>query len=209
MADSLGECGVPTIRRFPAMPFSSHQLPPHDEPWYALQLGVVTLLVISTEHSLSPGSVQHRFLERALAEIDRTQTPWVLLAGHRPYHISSVWEGDEEFARAFRADVGPLIEDKVDLLLGAHHHSYQRTCALQEGACKPGGMVVVNLGMAGAGLNLANETRPPIFRHVDDQHFGYCRITANSTDLALEYVRSDDRKVHDRVSLSKAEVVVM
>lgn len=209
MTDSLGECGVPTMRRFSAMPFASLMPPPHDEPWYVLQLGVVTILAVSTEHDLAPGSPQHEFLQRSLAGLDRTVTPWVLLAGHRPYHISSAWESDEIFARHFRAAVGGLIEDKVDLILGAHHHSYQRTCALQDGGCTPGGVVVVNLGMGGADLSQANATKPQLFHVVDDQHYGYCRIIANVTHLAVEYVRGDDRKVHDSLLLVKAELIAI
>ncbi|CAE8592347.1 unnamed protein product [Polarella glacialis] len=47
--DSLGECGVPTLRRFPGMPFESHEPQPKDKPWYALELGVVYLLALSTD----------------------------------------------------------------------------------------------------------------------------------------------------------------
>lgn len=202
--DSLGECGVPALRRFPAAPYASTRLPPNDEPWYALRVGSVLLVAMSTEHDLGPGSPQHSFVARTLQKVDRTTTPWVVAAGHRPYHISTTWDPDEAFAKVFRAAIGDLLEQEVDLLLGAHHHSYQRTCAFRQGECNASGAVVVNLGMGGARLSQAARTMPPLFRYVDDRHFGYCRITANETALSVEFVRSDDGRVHDSFVARKA-----
>eukprot|EP00927_Polykrikos_kofoidii_P042201 TRINITY_DN36052_c0_g2_i2.p1 TRINITY_DN36052_c0_g2~~TRINITY_DN36052_c0_g2_i2.p1 ORF type:complete len:410 (-),score=54.35 TRINITY_DN36052_c0_g2_i2:24-1253(-) len=207
--DSLGECGVPALRRFPSMPYASHRLPPHDQPWYELRVGPIALVALSTEHDLAPGSPQHDFLAAALDRVDRSVTPWTLLAGHRPYHISSAWEGDEEFAQGFRDAIGSVIEGRVDLVLGAHHHSFQRTCALRQGHCvstgddTKQGFVVINLGMGGSVNSQANATQPAIFRYVDDKHFGYCRLEADMNSLSLEYVRSDDGTVRDRLRLEK------
>jgi hypothetical protein len=63
-----------------------------------------------------------------------------------------------------------LYAHKVDLVFGAHHHSYQRTCPGKTGVgfdqaslelmvvyvvyqskCTPGAPVIVDLGMAGMG----------------------------------------------------------
>lgn len=42
---------------------------------------------------------------------------------------------------------------QVDLVFGAHHHSYQRSCPVYQEKCQADGQapVVVDLGMAGAG----------------------------------------------------------
>jgi hypothetical protein len=48
-----------------------------------------------------------------------------------------------------------LFANKVDLIFGAHHHSYQRTCPVYRNKCMQpdadgyAGPVIVNLGMAG------------------------------------------------------------
>jgi len=201
--DSMGECGLPALRRFPALPYASTEAAPNDQPWWKMSLGSVFLLALSTEHDVARGSAQWNFLEASLASVDRRRTPWVVLAGHRPYHVSSNWADDQDFPRRFRAAVGELVEKDVDLILGAHHHSYQRSCPLQRDRCGEG-PVVVNLGMGGAGLNTANKTMPPLFRYVDDKHFGYCRIVANATVLSVEFVHSLDAQVYDRVLLQKA-----
>jgi len=53
--DSLGECGLPALRRFPAMPYASSEAPPNDRPWWKMSLGAVFIVALSTEHDVTPG----------------------------------------------------------------------------------------------------------------------------------------------------------
>lgn len=205
--DSLGECGIPTMRRFAATPFASQEAPPHDRPWYALTVGVVKLIAISTEHDLFPGSVQHEFIKEALAATDREMTPWVILAGHRPYKVDSDWHGDVDFASYMEEALGRIIENgAVDLVLGGHHHTYQRTCKVSAGRCAAAGMsgvVAWNVGMAGAGLNAVNTTQPEIFDYVDAVNFGYGRIIADRDTLTADFIVGETREVMDTMTLKK------
>lgn len=203
--DSLGECGVPALTRFP-MPYQNRKLPPLDEPWYTLQLGCVYVVALSTEHELRPGSPQHAFLTKALQRVDRTVTPWVVLEGHRPYHISSSWDGDQDFARYYREAVGDLVEEHVDVILGAHHHTYQRTCRFRAGRCvgdSEEGVLNMIIGMGGASHSRPNATMPPLFEYVDHRNFGYARLLANTSALTIEFVHGADRAVHDSITLTK------
>merc|ERR1712130_233446 len=198
----MGECGVPTIRRFAAHPFASRQPPPYDQPWYALVVGAVTILALSTEHDLAPGSAQHSWLAKALGAVDRQITPWVILAGHRPYIVDSSSPGDAEFSSYFQNSISSLLETHpVDLILGGHHHSYQRSCSIQAGTCSESGVVVLNVGMAGAGLMAINATLPATFLFADNQTFGYSRIVADAVSLTAEFVVSASRRVRDSVTL--------
>jgi len=200
--DSLGECGVPALTRF-LMPYQTDKLPPLDEPWYALTLGCTLVVAISTEHDLSPGSPQHAFLAQTLQNVDRAITPWVILEGHRPYYISSSWDGDQEFADYYRTAVGDLVERDVDIILGAHHHSYQRTCRFRGGRCTDDGVLNLVIGMGGASHSRPNATMPPLFEYVDSRNFGYARLVANTTSLTVEFVHGADRAVHDSITLTK------
>ncbi|GFH07435.1 purple acid phosphatase [Haematococcus lacustris] len=79
--DSGGECGAMVARRF-SMP--SH--PSFNSPfWYAFDYGSVHFTMISTEHDISPGSRQYKWLEANLAGVDRCKTPWVVVGMHRPH----------------------------------------------------------------------------------------------------------------------------
>eukprot|EP01147_Barroeca_monosierra_P007337 gene7337-9738_t len=101
-----------------------------------------------------------------------------------------------------------LYENKIDLIFGAHHHSYQRSCHVYRSKCQESGdylgPVVVNIGMAGA-TNSQNiePIQPEIFKFVDDSHHGYTRIFANTTHFHMQYIRGDDRQVHDDFVLTK------
>lgn len=67
--DSRGECGVPTARRF-HMPNSRNRR--DNAPfWYGFDYGSVHFTMLSTEHSLVPGSRQYSWLEQELEGVDR------------------------------------------------------------------------------------------------------------------------------------------
>jgi hypothetical protein len=133
--DSGGECGVQLERRF-TMP----QAGP-DKPWYSFDFGPIHFLQYSTEHVFAPGSEQHNWVLADLAAVDRHQTPWVVVAGHRPLYICSVndlpEDGDQLIAIELRAAFEQVFVDyKVDLTLHGHHHTYQRTCPIIAGQCQ-------------------------------------------------------------------------
>jgi hypothetical protein len=43
----------------------------------------VHIVMTSTEHEFQQGTAQHSFIEADLAAVNRSRTPWVILAGHR------------------------------------------------------------------------------------------------------------------------------
>jgi len=84
--DSGGECGVPTERLLTG-PTPASSVPGA----YVAILGPIALVSMNTEVDFRTGSPQWTWLDRALGSIDRTQTPWVLFAGHRPGLVDSDW----------------------------------------------------------------------------------------------------------------------
>ncbi|KAJ0980902.1 hypothetical protein J5N97_009157 [Dioscorea zingiberensis] len=122
--DSGGECGVAYETYF-QMPTASK-----DKPWYSIEQASVHFTVMSTEHDWTENSEQYKWMKNDLASVDRSRTPWVIFAGHRPMYSSQ--EGilpsvDSDFVKA----VEPLLlENKVDLVIFGHVHNYERTCAV-------------------------------------------------------------------------------
>lgn len=55
-----------------------------DKPWYSIELGPLHATFMSTENDFSVGSPQWQFLKADLEGVDRSVTPWVIFAGHRP-----------------------------------------------------------------------------------------------------------------------------
>jgi len=186
--DSGGECGVPYAKRLPmpygppgglagpSRPPSRKLAGPRGVPpapvWYGVDFGPIHFTQMSTEHPFEPGSPQHAFLAADLAAVDRCRTPWVVLGGHRPFYVdsdnASPGNGDQPVSRMLNESIGPLLRDNgVDMTWTGHHHSYQRTCPVVDGACADGGTVHVVMGHAGAALctNVLPET-PDVFEKV-------------------------------------------
>ncbi|CAI8008590.1 Nucleotide pyrophosphatase/phosphodiesterase (Fragments), partial [Geodia barretti] len=98
-------------------------------------------------------------------------------------------------------------EYQVDLALWGHEHAYQRTCAVYKEECVESGNATVHVivGMGGQKHSTSYPpTKPSWLDHFDDKYYGVSRLTANSTDLVLEYLASEDGvpKINDVVTLT-------
>ena len=196
---SGGECGVPTARHF-TMPSTGNGV-----FWYSYSYGSVHTIVISSEHDLSVGSDQHRWLLHQLRGIDRDRTPWVILESHRPMYHSQMRSEELEVAIAMRYELEPLMYDfGVDLYLSGHAQTYLRTCGgLYESKCGVGGPVHIAVGTMGARLNPS-----PMYKNTWTDSFaeerGYGRLTVhNATALHWEFVANIDGKTLDNVWIYK------
>lgn len=217
--DSGGECGVPYSARF-SMPAPPAQMAPpatgHANTrslWYSYEQGPIHYTVMSTEHDFTRISVQYQFLAADLASVDRTRTPWIVFAGHRPMYTS---EGNltDAFTRTFIAEIEPLFHlHHVDVALWGHVHKYERTCGIVSagvcGARDEDGTVHVVIGNAGNDYQTPwFETSPYhapepdwlVFRTYD---FGISTLTANATTLQFNAHGWKRGDIHDSFTLTK------
>ncbi|XP_003387473.1 PREDICTED: probable inactive purple acid phosphatase 27 [Amphimedon queenslandica] len=191
--DSGGECGVPYEMRF--------QMPRPDpkQHWYGFSLGSVHFVLMSTEIDFTVNSVQYNWLKDHLSSVDRSVTPWLIFAGHRPMYIDSTAgvqaASDLVVSKELQDNIEPLLlEYKVDLAFWGHHHSYQRTCPVAKKVCQDDGTAPVHvvIGMAGQSLSgNIQEKQPDWIRFVDVDDYGYTRISVSPLSLTLEYIKSD------------------
>lgn len=210
-SDSEGECGVPYYARF-----TSPGATGPASPWWALDWGAVRLVGWSSEDDFAPGSPQHTFLKGALAATNRSATPFLVVVGHRPLYVDSAYNGpgnasDDTFSADARAALERLFLDAgVDMTLGGHHHSYQRTCPIgKEGACVNDGgdagergVVYVLAGNAGADFTDGTmfDPTPPLFRKVAFEH-GHLRLAADADTLTVTALDDANGSVIDEFSL--------
>ncbi|KAL3537637.1 hypothetical protein ACH5RR_001003 [Cinchona calisaya] len=213
--DSGGECGIPYETYFP-MPTAAK-----DKPWYSIEQGSVHFTVISTEHNWSKGSEQYNWMNKDMATVDRSRTPWLVFAGHRPMYSSSdglsiIPSVDSKFVQA----VEPLLlTNKVDLVLFGHVHNYERTCAVYQSECKAmpkkdadgidtydnfnyTAPVHAIIGMAGFTLDHFSPNADN-WSLVRISEFGYVRVHATKKELKLEYVNSSTKEVEDSFRIIK------
>ena len=55
----------------------------HDGSRYDFDYGSAHFVVISTEHDIMTGSAQYEFIINSLQNVNRNDTPWIIVAGHR------------------------------------------------------------------------------------------------------------------------------
>jgi len=193
---SGGECGL----AFKLLPSGSST---PAAPWYSFAVGLVTVVVWSSEHNVSAGSPQHRWLEATLAAVDRSVTPWVLSTAHRSMYVdsasaSTAWGSDLGVQSYLRAAVEPLFARySVDVHFSGHTHVTQRHCAAAAGACvanatvaadgaalysAPGATVYYSFGSAGANVDTGRSGAPfTLWAAPATSPFGYGLLTINSS----------------------------
>jgi Calcineurin-like phosphoesterase/Purple acid Phosphatase, N-terminal domain len=126
--DSGGECGVPTSKRFTMPNGDSDSNPNNGVFWYWYDYGLLRTIVLSSEHDISIGSIQHIWFETVLRTTDRSTTPWIIAELHRP-----LYEGEELYTNynigvAMRYEIEDLLYDyRVDIVFAGHYHTYHRT----------------------------------------------------------------------------------
>jgi len=186
--DSNGECGVPMAKRF-TMPGSGSS---NGIFWYSFKYGSMHVTTISTEHDLSPGSHQYQWLEADLKSVNRSQTPWLIVQGHRPMYNSEVYPSDFRNSQNFQRLFEPLlIKYRVNVAFFGHYHSYERTCPVAHGNCTKGAPVHITIGSAGAALD-----NVPLYgfawSEFFDDDWGVGRVSiANSSCMKWQYVRNN------------------
>ena len=137
--DSQLTCYLSSSPRHPRRTTTPKQLP--------AAVRSVHTIVMSTEHDFTPGSPQYAWIERALANVDRTVTPWLMVAGHRPMYVDSDYVGPATAKlKEYMEDL--FVKYKVDVCIWGHNHSYQRSCLVQNN-----GTCVKGLDRAGVHLN--------------------------------------------------------
>ena len=82
--DSGGECGVAVTNQ---LPMPSRENAGHD--WYSYDIGLIHFTVMNTEVNFSRGSEQYNWIKQDLENVNRSNTPWIVFAGHRPAYVNS------------------------------------------------------------------------------------------------------------------------
>ena len=199
--------------------------------WYSFEYGMVHVVMIDTETDFddapdqpggsaglgagpfgasSPKWQQLEFLEADLASVDRTVTPWVVVAGHRPWYST----GTSSCGPCQKAFEPLLYRYGVDLAIFGHVHNSQRFTPVVNGTADPAGMnnpkapMYIVSGGAGniEGLTAvgANKTTNR-FAYADK--FSYATVSFLSEQrLKVEFVRSDNGQVLDSSVLYKAHL---
>ena len=187
---------------------------------------------MSTEHDFTPGSPQYAWIEQALANVDRTVTPWLMVAGHRPMYVDSDYVGPAT-AKLKEHMEALFVKYKVDVCIWGHNHSYQRSCLVRNNGtcvkglsranttpvavemdaeeiqkegdgCAPHGILQLVIGMAGYDLNGLSDVPPAWAEVTNNSTWGYLNMDFMSpTELKTQFISDQDGSVVDEYVLKK------
>ena len=206
--------------------------------WYSFDNGIVHYIQLDTETDLGHGFIgpdevggvegidasrvnatmnaQADWLAQDLASVDRTVTPWVVVAGHRPWYLSVkndsgtiCWSCKDVFEPLF-------IEHGVDLVLSGHAHVYERLAPVADGKIdanelnNPSAPWYITNGAAGHydgldSFDLPMQEYSRFGLDTNNATYGWSRLTFhNCSHLTHEFVASNDNTVVDSATLFKA-----
>ncbi|KAG5984636.1 hypothetical protein E4U55_003857 [Claviceps digitariae] len=194
--------------------------------WFSFEYGMAHIVMIDTETDFADapdephGSAhlgagpfgapnqQLQFLDADLASVDRTITPWVIVAGHRPWYT-----GADSPCTSCQAAFEPLLHKYgVDLAVFGHVHNSQRFMPVFDNQPDPAGLdnptapMYIIAGGAGniEGLKKMDSSRPAYTAFAYDEDFSYATITfEDAQNLRVEFLRSSTGEVLDRATLKK------
>lgn len=151
---------------------------------------------------------QLEFLEADLASVDRTVTPWLLVAGHRPWYTTGTG-GCTPCQAAFES---VLYKYGVDLALFGHVHNSQRFMPVVNSTADPKGLndpaapMYIVAGGAGniEGLSSVGTKQSfNAFAYADD--FSYAKVAfLDANHLQVDFIRSNTGEVLDTSTLFKS-----
>lgn len=173
----------------------------------------------SEEEGASPVNAtmnaQTDWLEADLAAVDRSKTPWVIVAGHRPWYLSKknvtgsiCWSCKDVFEPLF-------IKYGVDLVLSGHAHVYERLAPLADGKIDPNELNnpsapwYITNGAAGHydGMDDLQIPRKEYSRFSLDIHnatYGWSKLNFhNCTHMSHAFIASKNNSVLDSATLFK------
>ncbi|KAG6156341.1 hypothetical protein E4U48_008044 [Claviceps purpurea] len=195
--------------------------------WFSFEYGMAHIVMIDTETDfprapespfgeaqLNSGpfgapNQQLEFLEADLASVDRTVTPWLIVAGHRPWYTAS-----DSACKPCQDAFEPLLHKYgVDLAIFGHVHNSQRFLPVYKGKADRAGMdnptapMYIIAGGAGNIEGLAKvpkEGRPAYTAFAYGEDFAYATVSfEDAQNLRVDFVRSATGEVVDSSRLKK------
>ncbi|BFI25732.1 acid phosphatase type 7 [Marchantia polymorpha subsp. ruderalis] len=154
-----------------AVPFKESGSP--NSFYYSFDAGGIHFLMLGAYTDYSQSSAQYAWLERDLANVNRSVTPWLIATWHPPWYNSYTAHYREvECMRMSMEDL--LYQNGVDLVLNGHIHAYERMNRVYNYTLDDCGPVHITIGDGGNHEKIA-------LKHADDEP-GLCPDISSTGD---------------------------
>ncbi|KAJ5180884.1 hypothetical protein N7492_004094 [Penicillium capsulatum] len=198
--------------------------------WYSFEYGMVHVVMINTETDFPnapdtrTGSArlesgpfgskgeQLEFLDADLSSVDRRVTPWIIVAGHRPWYSTDSVHHCRSCQKAFEK---LFFKYGVDLAVFGHVHNSQRLLPVVNGIADPRGMrnpkapMYIICGGAGNIEGLIPIKHKPSytkFAYAEDYSYSTLKFL-DDKHLQIDFIRSSTGDVLDSSTLYKSHSV--
>lgn len=158
-----------------------------------------------------------RDLEMASSSENRTNYPWIIMYGHRPFYCSST-PGNDDIpcvveASRYRSWIEPLIHEySVDLVIQAHVHDYERTYPVYNNTLvtksydNPGAATYVVVGTGGnreGNGNGDNFGNPEDWSAANSNDIGFAFMNITNSTLEWNFFSSYQNQIIDSFTITK------
>lgn len=107
--------------------------------WYSIDVGPAHIVMLNNYVPYSDNSVMYKWFDEDLSNVDREQTPWIIVGFHAPWYHTYInhYKENSNMQEYFE----PLmLKHNVDVVLNGHVHAYARSppvYAFQPDTCGP------------------------------------------------------------------------
>ncbi|KAG9445704.1 hypothetical protein H6P81_011832 [Aristolochia fimbriata] len=128
--------------------FPSHESGSSSTFYYSFNAGGVHFIMLGAYISYYKKGDQYKWLEKDLARVDRSVTPWLVATWHPPWYNS--YNAHYREAECMRVEMEELLYSYgVDIVFNGHVHAYERSNRVYNYTLDPCGPVYITIGDGG------------------------------------------------------------
>ncbi|XP_028797157.1 purple acid phosphatase 15 [Neltuma alba] len=124
--------------------------------YYSFNAGGIHFIMLGAYIGYDKSAEQYKWLQRDLASLDRSITPWLIATWHPPWYSSYVAHYRE--AECMRVEMEELLYSYgVDIVFNGHVHAYERSNRVYNYSLDPCGPVYITVGDGGNREKMSNQ----------------------------------------------------
>ncbi|CAL0326746.1 unnamed protein product [Lupinus luteus] len=185
------------------MPFRESES--NSNQYYSFNIAGVHIIMLGSYTNFGSKSNQYKWLQRDLKNVNRKNTPWLVVMFHAPWYNSNTDHQGESESVGMKASMEDLLyQARVDIVFSAHIHAYERFTRVYKEKSNKCGPLYITVGDAGNnnGYNPYFMDPPPRISYVRDRSYGHGTLeVANATHARWRWIKNDknDPRVVDSV----------
>jgi hypothetical protein len=199
----LGEVVIPsTISPYTGKPYCNPSIFQmeynYGNSFYSFETGLTHVIYLNPYAISSPDSVQYKWLHSDLLEVDRTETPWIIVVMHCPWYSSNKNHYGDAQTVAMRDSMEDLFyQFRVNIVFSGHVHAYERTYPVYKNKTDIKGPVYITIGDGGnlEGHDNTYIADPEWSAFRNGTQYGYGTLTVSNKKMVWKWYRNTDKQM--------------